>query len=76
MIKFFKEEKKESWLHRILSFSLSKLVFLGVIGEILFTGGLKGMVSLTLGLTTMRSRVLRTLYFLGRVFGNQRFLSS
>ena len=40
------------------------------------TDGLNGMVSLTLGLTTMRFGVLQTLCFLGRVFGNQRFLST
>ena len=33
------------------------------------------MVSLTPGLITMRFRVLRILCFLGRRFGNQRFLS-
>ena len=32
------------------------------------------MVNLTPGLTTMRFRVLKILCFLGRVFGNQRFL--
>ena len=33
------------------------------------------MVNLTLGLSTMRFGELRILCFLGRVFGNQRFLS-
>ena len=42
-----------SWLHHILYFNSSKLVFLRVLGEIPFTGGLKGMVSLKLGLTTL-----------------------
>ena len=46
-----------------------------MIGEILFVGGLKVMVSLTPGLITMRFGVHRILCFLGRVFGNPRFLS-
>ena len=37
--------------------------------------GSKVMVSLTSGLTTKRFGVLRILCFLGRMFGNQRFLS-
>ena len=37
--------------------------------------GSKVMVSLTPGLTTKRFGVLRILCFLGRMFGNQRFLS-
>ena len=62
-------------MHLFLYFSLSKLVFLGVIGEILFVGSSKVMVSLIPDPTTMRFGVLRILCFLGRVFGNQRFLS-
>ena len=64
-----------SSLHLSLYFSLSNLVSLGVIGGILFVGGSKVMVSLTPDHITMQFRVLRIFGFLGRVFGNQRFLS-
>ena len=67
----------EDW-ELVASYSLLqfiKLVYLRVIGEVLFVGGLKVMVSLTPGLITKRFEVLRLLCFLGRVFGNQRFLS-
>ena len=67
----------EDW-ELVASYSLLqfiKLVYLRVIGEVLFVGGLKVMVSLTPGLITKRFGVLRLLCFLGRVFGNQRFLS-
>ena len=62
-------------LHLILSQSLSNLVFLRVKGVTLFVGSSNEMVSLTPGLSTMRFRELRILCLLGRVFGNQRFLS-
>lgn len=41
---------------------------------ILFVGASKEMVSLTLGLSTMRSGMLRILCSLGRVLGKLRFL--
>ena len=46
-----------------------------MIGGILFVGDSKVMVSLTPDRITMQFRVLRTLGFLGRVFGKLRFLS-
>ena len=62
-------------MHLFLFFSLSNLIFLRVIGGILFVGNSKVMVSLTPDRITMQFRVFRIFGFLGRVFGNLRFLS-